>query len=837
MKGYKLRLDDPGNGKIYDLALHPLSQKKPLSELLTPPEVKVYFNRRYEILFLGPQVEQVQSLEMQLNGYPIETNFRANSGRIYLNDSFTQKGLFTNSFGLSYFLLKVRLGHKTYTLISDYFQIMVRPGLDTSNVNSMGQFTANHNSKLLYEYQDDILCPHPIGVQHQYSMEDKLRHLKYILYLLEKDLPQVVATSKTIPRQVIGHFQLDAISVQELMRRPDLFTKVPTGQGLRVGFQNVAPDFSKLSPKVESELYEDQVIVSFIREAMEEIPYLRQSIGKISNQLPQLPVLTESQDTQTWISSSSYMTKSMRLTLESMLQDLETIQKKLTRLYTLYQDKLAVHTIPLQTLPLPTPTFLSVSVYRSIYEAMRQWFFMRSVNPADLRFTRSFLQTTTLYEVYVLAKLGECLEDWGFQRIEAHQVHYELEADAFYRNPEINNVFVYQKDDLEITLYYQPVIWEEASGKPCICGLYRTVSLSYSRSWNESIRGRYYTPDYVIRIKRQNWQGARYIIADAKYTHYQDVHDFKIIPLLYKYLFSLGPKNTEDKITGLYIFHGKRQHVLESQTLVHSAYDLVSNGHERFPQVEVISLYEYAGTIQRDQFKMIRDLLEVQIEGGDQEFQEELAIEAKIEERAQILAQELYEEKCKTAVYDGTLLQGLYQQRENLEHSLKERDIPSSRRHPEASKRKKARLEPCTDLKTPLQKQLLYEEWPNKPFPLTRYDFENQVSLQVEVLIRLFIKANRQEQVQEESQVLGLLSESQSDVGLIKDPSPFFPSLRPESKSTPNSPKASPTKEEFTLSTINDQAQNALRGWFNSFSEEPEKLKAEKGESEKEGEV
>lgn len=830
MKGYKLRLDDPGNGKIYDLALHPLSQKKPLSELLNPPEVKVYFNRRYEILFLGPQVERVQSLEMQLNGYPIETNFRANSGRIYLNDSFTQKGLFTNSFGLSYFLLKVRLGHKTYTLISDYFQIMVNPGLDTYNVNLMGQFTANHNSKLLYEYQDDILCPHPIGVQHQYSMEDKLRHLKYILYLLEKDLPQVVAASKTTPRKVIGHFQPNATSVQELMRRPDLFTKVPAGQGVRVGFQNVAPDFSKLSPKVESELYEDQVIVSFIGEAMQEIPYLRQSIRKISNQLPQMPVLTESQGLQTWVSSSSYMTESMRLTLESMLQDLETIQKKLTRLYSLYQDKLGVHTIPLQTLPLPTPTFLSVSVYRSIYEAMRQWFFMQSVNPADLRFTRSFLQTTTLYEVYVLTKLGECLEDWGFQRIEAHQVHYELEADAFYRNPEINNVFVYQKDDLEITLYYQPVIWEEDSGKPCICDLYRTVSLSYSRSWNESIRGRYYTPDYVIRIKRQNWQGARYIIADAKYTHYQDVHDFKIIPLLYKYLFSLGPKNIEDKITGLYIFHGKRQHALESQTLVHSVYDLVSNGHERFPQVEVISLYEYAGTIQRDQFKMIRDLLEVQIEAGDQEFQEELAIQAKIEERAQILAQELYEEKCKMAVYDGRLLQKLRQQRENLEQNLKERGIPNLMRRPDTFKRRKARLEYSAVLKARLQEQLLKEELPNKSFPLTRYDMESQVSVQVKVLIWLFTQANTQVPAQEESQAIGIPYEAQPSLWLIKDPNAFFQSLTPES--TPNPLKSSLNQDDFSFPTLNGQDKKALLEWINRVSFEiPEESHEDSGQN------
>ncbi len=770
MMGYKLRLDDPENGKIYDLALHPLSQKKPLSELLNPPEVKVYFNRKYEILFLGPQVQQIQSLELQLNGYPIETNFRANSGRIYFNDSFTQKGLFSNSFGLSYILLKVRLGHKTYTLISDYFQIMVKPGWDTYNVNLMGQYTANHNAKLLYEYQEDIVCPRPIGIQHQYSMEDKLRHLKYTLYLLEKNLPQVITASKTTPRKVIGHFQPDATSIQELMRRPDLFTKVPSGQGLRMGFQNVAPDSSKLSPKVESELYEDQVIVSFIREAMQEIPYLRQSIRKISNQLPHMPVLTESQGAQTWVSSSSYLTKSMRLTLESMVQDLESIQKQLSRLYSLYQNKLAVHDIPLKTLPLPTSTFLSVPVYRSIYEGMRQWFFMNQVNPADLRFTRSFLQTTTLYEVYVLTKLCECLEDWGFVCLEAHQAHYELEADAFYRNPEINNVFVYQKDDLEITLYYQPVIWEETSGKPCVCGLYRTVSLSYSRAWNDSIRGRYYTPDYVIRIKRKTWQGARYIIADAKYTHYQDVHDFKIIPLLYKYLFSLGPKNTEDKITGLYIFHGKRQNVLESQTLVHSAYDLISNGHERFPQVEVISLYEYAGTIQRDQFKMIRDLLELQIEAGDQEFQDELTIQAKIEERAQILAQELYEEKCKSSLYNGALLKQLRQQRQDLKERLIKAGKYPTHHKMGAFQRNQA-----------LKELHSKEDYSKSQMALTRYDVENQACLQVEILVRLFTEVTAQARVQEESQALGIPYIAQPGMWLIEDPKAFFQSLKSKS--------------------------------------------------------
>lgn len=782
MKGYKLRLDEYGSGKIFDLAFHPLSQQKPLAELLTPPKVKVYTDRKYDFIFLGPQVEKIQSLEVQLNGYVIDTNFRSNSGRIYFNDSFTEKGVFANCFGLSYIVLKVRLGNKTHILISDYFQVMVIAGGktgDTYNVNFMGNFTANHNSKLLYEYKDRIFCPHPLDLQTQYSMEDKIRHLKYILYWFEKNLSQLEATSKSLSREVIGRFQPDAASIQELMRRPDLFNQVPKGQGVRIGFQNFAPDIIRLSPKVESELYEDQVIVSFLREALQEIPALSQSLQQVFGQMP---TQTESIGVNTYVSSSSYMTQAMRLTLQSMVHDLEDIQKQLERLHSLYQKKLGVHDIPLSTLPGPTSTFLNVPIYRSIYEAIRQWFAMRQVNAANLRFARAFFQITTLYEVYVLTKLGECLEDWGFTLVEARQVHYELEAEVFYRNPEINNVFVYQKDDLEITLYYQPVIWDAASGKPCICGLYRTVSLSYPKTWNESTHGRYYTPDYVIRLKRQGWKGARYIIADAKYTHYQDVHDFKIIPLLYKYLFSLGPKHVEDKITGLYIFHGKRQNVLESQTLVHSAYDLISNGHERFPQVEIISLYEYAGTIQRDQFKMLRDLLEVQIEAADQETLEDLALQDHIEQRAKQMAQELYEEKCKAET--STIKQ---KQRKEMHQRLDDASEKNEALYrpnqelKEAIQKRKIRLQKKMEESRLLQGELQFgfptlpfKKYAKQTFPLTLYEIENQASLHIETLIRLFIEVNAQAIAQEESRTLGVPYQAPPGMWPIQNPQALF---------------------------------------------------------------
>lgn len=631
MTGYKLRLYENENGKRYDLDLYPVNQSRPLSELLKVPEVKVYANLEYDAQLLGPKISHIQNVEVQINGYDVETNFFAHSGNIHFKDNpITGSRVFTNSFGLSYILIKFRTGRETHFLISDYFQVMVLPGPENYNVNTMGRYTAQHNPQLLYERHGDVICPKQGSIHRQYSMDDKMRHLKYVAYLLEKNLPQVSLASMKASRETMGQFRLDASSMQELMRRPDAFVKVPLGQGIRLRGYSVAPDFTKLSSKDETELYEDQVILSFICAMASEIPYLRHSVEQIRASMP-----TKMECRGNFVSSSSYMMNSIGLILESMVEDLTQLQKQFSYLYTLYQSKLGVHDFELRTIPAPTSTFLTSPAYRSIYEAMQHWFAMRQVNATDLRFTRSFLQITTVYEIYVLSKLCDFLEDWNFKLLSASHHHYALEADAFYHNPEINNIFIYQKDDLEITIYYQPVIWEGKSHKPSVCGLYRTTSLSFARKWNETARGRYYTPDYVIRIKRKGWKGARYLIADAKYTNYQDVHDFKIIPLTYKYLFSLGPKDSNDQITGLYIFHGKRQNALENQSLAQSVYDLLPDHQGRFPQVEIISLYEYAGTIQRDQFKILQDLLSIQIEEGDRVLKAQLEAHEKMEAEIQ----------------------------------------------------------------------------------------------------------------------------------------------------------------------------------------------------------
>lgn len=631
MVGYKLRLYENENGKRYDLDLHPVSQRRPLSELLKIPEVKVYANLEYDAQLLGPKISHIQNMEVQINGYDVETNFFTHSGNIHFKDNpLTGSRVFTNSFGLSYILIKFRTGRETHFLISDYFQVMVLPGPENSNVNTMGRYAAQHNPQLLYERHGEVICPRPGSTHQQYSMDDKVRHLKYVAYLLEKNLPHVSLASMKASRETMGQFRLDSSSIQELIHRPDAFVKVPLGQGIRIGSHSVAPDFTKLSFKDETELYEDQVLLSFIRAMNAEIPYLRHSLDQIRANTP-----TKMECRGEFVSSSSYMMTSITLILESMVEDLTQLQKQFSYLYTLYQSKLRVHDFELRTIPAPTSTFLASPAYRSIYEAMQQWFAMRQVNATDLRFTRSFLQITTVYEVYVLSKLCDFLEDWDFKLLSARHHRYDLEADTFYHNPEINNIFIYQKDDLEITIYYQPVVWEGKNNRPCICGLYRTTSLSFVRKWNETAKGRYYTPDYVIRIKRKGWKGARYVIADAKYTNYQDVHDFKIIPLTYKYLFSLGPKDPNDQIVGLYIFHGKRQSAIESKSLTQSVYDLLPNHQGHFPQVEIVSLYEYAGTIQREQFKSLRDLFTIQIEEGDTALKAELEAKEKMEAEIQ----------------------------------------------------------------------------------------------------------------------------------------------------------------------------------------------------------
>lgn len=611
MKEYSLRLFDDWNSSLVNLNLHPLQEKQPLSDVITLPKAKVFFNRKYSAQLMSPSVSDVQRFEMQLNSIVLNTSFSSNSGRIQFYDSFYGARIFNDCFGLSFFTLRFKNSEGWQTLVSERFQVMVEPGSENFSVNAIGDYTASHNSMLLYGTRFDDVTRMPDAREESPSLEDKVRLLKKTAAQLEQALRVLRVSPRTKTTVSAARPSIGSPEVLcAIGRHPERLHRAPAGVGFKAAGQNFILDSTQFASSSQStDVYENQVILAFIKAICDDICQLLPQLEQAMRQVPMTMISSEE-----YISSSSFLNAATRTSMSALIDVLSDLQQSYGQLYEHYRHVIPAREIQLAGVPRPTPAFLSLEAYRPIYQAAVRWFGMRSVGVRDLRFIQIFLQITTLYEVYVLTKLQQFLLDQGFTLRSSWRQVYAFDWQSLYENTPINNVFEFEKDELKITLFYQPVLYDNRHEHSSPVGLYRNTSLSFPRNWGESARGSYYTPDYILRIGHRRASGAQYVLADAKYANLSNVRDFKTIPLVYKYLFSLTPENPADEITGLYIFQGKNAALNTTPQLLHSIYDLADDPRQVFPQVEIVSLYEYPGTSQKEQFEALAILLDAQIE-------------------------------------------------------------------------------------------------------------------------------------------------------------------------------------------------------------------------------
>lgn len=610
MRQYKLRLLDERNQEMTELILYPAAYQRPIARMIQIPEARVFAMRQYQAQLLCPITSDIKSLEIQINGYPVSLTFHPKTGNIYFHDPYNGEQIFADAFGLSCLQIQFRNSEGNQSLCSEYFQVMVRPGDENVNVNAMGCFAAQNCRMLLYGTNSDYTTRAANMKKLQFSLEDKIRLLKRTTALLEKCWQVIRCSPRTdsIPasKSRKGILQRD---IRQLAAHPECMAAAGGMYGIRVGSHSYIPDLHRFEGALSTtDVYENQVILAFIRSIIRDIDKLIPNVKEVMNHLP-----IENRSRDFCVSSSGFMGRATRMTLQSVIDDLLQARKQYSSLYIRYQEIIPASAIELNLPPAPTPVFERVEGYREVFRSILQWFDMKNVSAGDIRFVTSFLQITTLYEVYVLSKLGRFFLDQGFELTSARQVVYDLDEDSYYKNATINNVYVLEKDSVKITVYYQPVVYDQSRAERSLCGLVRNTSLSFSKGWAEQARGSYYTPDYVFKIESSEWEGSRYILADAKYTTFRNTREFKVVPLVYKYLFSLSPLNASDQISGLYVIHGKSQHPRTAKPSASSIYDLMKNGQDIFPQVEILSLYEYMGINQDDQYDFLAELFESQV--------------------------------------------------------------------------------------------------------------------------------------------------------------------------------------------------------------------------------
>lgn len=606
-RSYTLRLYN--NEERVDLPLYPAGTPRVLSEIVSSHKARVYFNRMYDGQLISSHTWDIRNMEVQINNYPVNMTFYPANGTIRFADNAYNKNIFFDSFGLCQIRLNFHCAQGWQTLESARFQVMVHPSEENASVDRMGRYVSSRNRILLFGTQSDYSSWIPPVNREIRSMEDKVRLLKKMTLVLESCW-RWIRTNPRVDnsRSLSAAFSSGSSAIRYLMRNPEALHASSGLHGIQISGKAYLPVLPGRTSQVEStDVYENQAILAFLRAVYTDICSLRDQLMQAKQDLP-----TVCEERDGYITSTFFLFHASRLAMENLIEDLNVLASQYSSLYEAYRSAIPASEIVLSSMPVPTPAFRSLPAYRQIFEHMHAWYELSSVSAQDMRFMETFLQVTTLYEVFVLTRLLEYFLQEGFELLSARMHEYEFESEVLYENTSINNVFEFRREDLKVTLYYQPVIYDEKKQPEGLIDLYRNTSLSYPKGWGEPSRGKYYTPDYLIEIERDGTEGRRFILGDAKYTTIRNVKDYKIFPLVYKYLFSISCAKAEDRITGLYIFQGKS--VDDKKEIVHSIYDLSSSPHTVFPQVEIISLNQSDAAHTHRQFLDLHALFEKQLD-------------------------------------------------------------------------------------------------------------------------------------------------------------------------------------------------------------------------------
>ena len=380
--------------------------------------------------------------------------------------------------------------------------------------------------------------------------------------------------------------EVSPATLQFIASHPEYLKRVNSPTGVRIRNQVYHPEKTLSMKKSYSyDIYENQVIIGFLYQMLNHISEMQ---DKCNSLLCQIPSKKEDFDDSVYIDSSFLIFEETWNSLQNTYDQLTQLYHRFTRLLDMYKGIFSIHVDPMNVKPQATPIFMSVPQYHNIFIRIHQWFTYGVYDYASENFMLSFTKLSSLYEIYLLAKMISYLTEHGYELSENETApfSYEESKKMKYKNTSIRNIFVFNAPIGKLTLYFQPVIFKD-SFKNGI-NLYRNNSIPvHFYSQNDYEKGaNYYSPDYLIKYECSH--SATYIIADAKFSEYGNLRRYQIKDLVFKYLFSISPKNPQDTVSGLCIIYGKHSSSEKNKDV----YDWKCTNNEITPFFECIPLIE-----------------------------------------------------------------------------------------------------------------------------------------------------------------------------------------------------------------------------------------------------
>lgn len=508
--------------------------------------------------------------------------------------------IFLDCYGFVELTLSLVLDDDTEKMwFSDYLPVLVKKGELNDSVEAMVKYICNHQETLLF---NGVPKPKNMvglkdGEYKNLDMQILLAQDIAVIYESNYAYFKMNSRSQLKKNSVIEQFErlncITSATLEYIVSHPEELKAVSAEVGIRIRNQVFQPRKTLLLQNVNScDIYENRIVLGFLRKMIDEVGKLRERCEVLLQQIPKLPASGDL--SVEYVYSPFFMFAETQRALEKGVQRLSTLYSKFAKLWRMYQDSLSISVDILNVVPRPTAVFMSVPQYKRIFVNIHKWFNFGGYDLGKEKFMLSFIKISFLYENYLLAKMVAYFEVRGYNLKDVRCCKYPIKSNWLHKNTQCNNTFRFIKEDIVLTLYYQPVIFSTNQKNVNGVGLYRNNSISIGRRDEESkyLGGEYYVPDYLVKVDDESKHVSKYLIMDAKFSAENSVRKYYLKDLAFKYLFSVSPIDDVDRVIGMCIIYGKCKEKERSQ----SVYDRQFPDTIITPIAEILPLIEGVGT-------------------------------------------------------------------------------------------------------------------------------------------------------------------------------------------------------------------------------------------------
>ncbi len=561
----------PDNQEPQELVLQQHRLETSILDAATAALSYVFNDYKYRAQLVNANT-QIRNLIFLLNGKEVKVTYSQESGLITFQDlSFGQR-IFLECYGFVQITIVFDDEQGIHQVKeTEYIQVMVRKGWQNDSVRRMTEYIYKYNSEILNGDKTHSKDISGLKDSARKTIESQILLLEQISVIYEENYRYFKMNSRfvTTPKERVDHFEkLQYVSrntLQYIAQHPEELQQVWDSSGIKVGNFRYQPNKTLITDNTKSyNIYENRVVLGFLIFLLHEVERIQKDLTSIVNGVPQ-----KLMETDDYITSSYFIYAKTIESVKIILKDIQNLHRKYTTLYNLYSKILPIKPEIVMNTPQFTPLFRSIPQYHQVYDCVSAWFSKGMFTICEEQFMLSFIKTSALYEIYVLTKLINYFHSIGYALISTNKITYPSPG-RYYENTYCNNCFVFKNDAGQVTLYYQPVIYNTNRQSISGIGLYRNTSISFPKLQSSgNYGGRYYTPDFVIKYEYANVSTARYLIADAKFSRLQTVKNREVAELAYKYLFSISPVSQDDLIVGLCIFNGQSDIATDSYTNIY----------------------------------------------------------------------------------------------------------------------------------------------------------------------------------------------------------------------------------------------------------------------------